>query len=177
MRSGNRVRIAAQLVEARTDRQLWAETYERDLGDVLKLQSEVAQAVAQQIRMQLTPAQPARLHAAPAVDPQADEAYLKGSAYRPAGTKAAIQQALAYFEQAVQRDPGFAPAYVGLADSYLDLGAFRWLSPSDAYQHGSEAIHKALQLDEALGEAHSTLGYLDWQYGTRRRPKKRCATP
>ena len=164
MRSGNRVRIAAQLVEASTDRQLWAETYERDLGDVLKLQSEVAQAVAQQVRMQVTPAQQARLHAAPTVDPQAYEAYLKGSSYRPTGTKAGIQQALAYFEQAVQRDPGFAPAYVGLADSYLDLGAYRWLAPADAYRHGSEAIHKALQLDEALGEAHSTLGYLDWQY-------------
>jgi len=164
MRSGTRVRITAQLLQARTDRHVWADTYDRDLVDVLRLQSEVAQAVAQQVRIQLTPEQRARLRSAPVVNPSAYEAYLKGSFPRPLGTQVAIKQAQSYFEEAVREDPRFALAYVGLADCYLDLGAFRWLPPQDAYRHGSEAIHKALELDATLGEAYSTLGYLDWQY-------------
>jgi TolB-like protein/DNA-binding winged helix-turn-helix (wHTH) protein/Tfp pilus assembly protein PilF len=164
LRSGNRVRIMAQLINGHTDQHLWAETYERDLGDILQLQSDVAQAVAQQVRVQLTPAQQARLRSAPAVDPQAYEEYLRGSALRPAGTKASIKQAQVYFEEAVRRDPRFALAYVGVADCYLDLGTYRWLAPQEAYQHASEAIHKALQLDQTLAEAHSSLGYLNWQY-------------
>jgi tetratricopeptide (TPR) repeat protein len=164
MRSGTRVRITAQLLQARTDRHVWADTYDRDLVDVLRLQSQVAQAVAQQVRIQLTPEQRARLRSAPVVNPSAYEAYLKGSFSRPLGTQVAIKQAQSYFEEAVREDPRFALAYVGLADCYLDLGAFRWLPPQDAYRHGSEAIHKALELDATLGEAYSTLGYLDWQY-------------
>jgi tetratricopeptide (TPR) repeat protein len=146
------------------DRHIWADTYDRDLGDVLKLQSEVAQAVAQQVRIQLTPEQQARLRTAPAVNPRAYEAYLKGSFTRRAGTQVAIKQAQSYFEEAIREDPNFALAYVGLADCYLDLGTYRWMPPHDAYRHGGEAIHKALELDETLGEAHSTLGYLNWQY-------------
>jgi TolB-like protein/DNA-binding winged helix-turn-helix (wHTH) protein/Tfp pilus assembly protein PilF len=164
LRSGNRVRIMAQLINGHTDQHLWADTYERDLGDILKLQSDVAQAVAQQVRIQLTPAQQARLRSAPAVDPQAYEAYLRGSTLRPEGTEVTIKQAQVYFEEAVRRDPRFALAYVGLADCYLDLGTYRWLAPQEAYQHGSEAIQKALQLDQTLAEAHSSLGYLNWQY-------------
>jgi TolB-like protein/DNA-binding winged helix-turn-helix (wHTH) protein/Tfp pilus assembly protein PilF len=165
MRSGSRVRIVVQLIRARTDQHLWAETYERDLGDVLRLQSEVAQAVAQQVRMQLTPEQQTRLRSAPAVNPEAYEAYLRGNFYRYAtGTPAALKQSQAYYEDAIRKDPKFAPAYAGLADCYLDLGAFRLVPPQEAYRHGSEAIHKALELDEALAEAHESLGYLDWQY-------------
>jgi serine/threonine protein kinase/Tfp pilus assembly protein PilF len=164
MRSGNRIRIVAQLIQARTDQHLWAETYERDLGDVLKLQSEVAQAIAQQVRIQLTPEQQARLHSAPAVNPRAYEAYLKGRFYRPDFTQSSIREAKGYFEEAVQEDPAFAAAYAGLADCYLNLGAYRWIPPQDAYRLGSEAVHKALQLDDTLGDAHSTLGYLNWRY-------------
>jgi eukaryotic-like serine/threonine-protein kinase len=164
MRSGNRIRIVAQLIQARTDQHLWAETYERDLGDVLKLQSEVAQAIAQQVRIQLTPEQRARLHSAPEVNPRAYEAYLKGRFYRPDFTEASIREAKGYFEEAVKDDPNFAAAYAGLADCYLNLGAYRWIPPQDAYRHGSDAVRRALQLDDTLGEAHSTLGYLNWQY-------------
>jgi tetratricopeptide (TPR) repeat protein len=164
MRSDNRVRIVAQLVQARTDQHLWAETYERDLGDVLKLQSEVAHAIAQQVRIQLTPEQQARFRAAPVVNPRAYEAYLQGRFHEQVGTELAIRQAKDYFEQAVREDPKFALAYAGLATSYLDLGAYRGLPPQDAYRHGSEAINEALQLDETLGEAHTTLGYLNWQW-------------
>jgi tetratricopeptide (TPR) repeat protein len=165
MRSGTRIRITTQLLQARTDRHVWADTYDRDLGDVLKLQSEVAQAVAQQVRIQLTPEQQARFRSAPAVNPKAYEAYLKGRFTRPAGTQAAITQAQSYFEEAVREDPRFALAYVGLADCYGDLGTYRLMPPQDAYRHASEAIHKALELDGTLPEAHATLGYLNWQYG------------
>jgi Tfp pilus assembly protein PilF len=165
MRAGNRVRISAELIEASTDQHLWAETYDRDLSDVLKLQSEVAQAVAAQIQAQLTPAQQARLRSAQSVDPEAYEVYLKGRSSEYAGTPAGIKQAQAYFEEAARRDPSFALAYVGLADCYLDLGAYRRIPPQDAYRHGTEALHKALQLDEDLGAAHDTLAYLEWQYG------------
>jgi TolB-like protein/Tfp pilus assembly protein PilF len=165
MRSGNRVRIVAQLIRARTDQHLWAETYERDLGDVLKLQSEVAQDIAQQVRIQLTPEQQARLHSAPTVNPGAYEAYLKGQFYIADGTQAALKEAQGYFEEAAREDPRFALAYVGLADCYSEFGTYRWMPPQEAYRHGREAIHKALELDQTLGEAHSTLGYLDWRYG------------
>ena len=163
MRSGTRVRITAQLLQARTDQHIWADTYDRDLGDVLRLQSEVAQAIAQQIRIQLTPEQKARFRSVP-VNPDAYEAYLKGRFHMVEGTQFAIRQAQDYFEKAVREDPRFALAYVGLAVCYMDLGTYRWLPPQDAYRHGSEAIHKALQLDETLAEAHSELGYLNWQY-------------
>lgn len=165
MRSDNRVRIAAELILARTDQHLWAESYERDLGDVLKLQSEVAQDIAQQVRIQLTPEQQARLRSAPVVNPEAYEAYLKGRFYGANATGTALKQAQGYYEDAVRKDPTFALAYIGLADNYLDLGAYRWLPPQEAYRQGSEAIHKALQLDKTIGEAYCSLGYLDWQYG------------
>jgi serine/threonine protein kinase len=164
MRSGTRVRITAQLLQGRTDRHVWADTYDRDLGDVLKLQSEVAQAVAQQVRIQLTPQQQARFRSAPTVNPKAYEAYLKGRFTSLAGTRAAIKEAQSYFEEAIREDPNFALAYAGLAECYLDLGAFRWMNPQDAYRHASEAVHKALELDDTLAEAHNKLGYLDWQY-------------
>ena len=164
MRSGNRVRITARLILAPTEQNLWAETYERDLGDVLKLQGDVTEAVAQQVRAQLTTEQRARLRSAPVVNPDAYEAYLKGRFFEAAGTQVGLKQAQDYFAKAIREDPRFALAYVGLADCFLELGTFRWVPPQDAYRQGSEAIHKALQLDETLGEAHSTLGFLNWQY-------------
>lgn len=164
LRSGNRIRIAAQLIYAPTDQHLWVETYERDLGEVLKLQGEVAEAIAHQVRIQVTPDQQVRFHSAPAVNPAAYEAYLKGQFYESDGTQASLTQAQGYFEEAAREDPGFALAYVGLADCYSELGTYRWMPPQDAYRHGSDAVQKALQLDATVGEAHSTLGYLNWQY-------------
>ena len=164
MRSGNRVRITAQLIQARTDEHLWAEEYERDLGDVLRLQSEVAQAIAQQIRVRLTPQQLARLGSARVVDPQAYELYLKGRfAWSRTSTQEGLRNAQSYFEEAIRKDSTFAPAYGGLADCYLALGSLRWLAPQDASQRAKKAILKALKLDETLGEAHSALGWLSWR--------------
>jgi eukaryotic-like serine/threonine-protein kinase len=166
MRSGNRVRITAQLIRAATDQHVWADSYEHDLGDVLKLQAEVAQAIAQEVRVQLTPQQQARLGSARAVNPAAYEAYLKGRFYETTGfsTLRETKNAQSYFEEAIQKDSGFALAYVGLADCYENLGSFRWVPPQDAYRPAKEAVKKALRLDETLGEAHTTLGWLSWRY-------------
>ena len=162
MRSGNRLRITAQLIQATTDQHVWADSYERDLGDVLKSQGEVAQAIAEQVRVQLTPQQQARLGSARAVDPEAYESYLKGQYHSYAtgmGTRDEIKRAQNYYEQAIQKDPNFAQAYVGIADCYLSLSELRWLSPQDAYQHANEAVRKAIELDSTLGEAHATVGW------------------
>ena len=164
MRSGNKVRITVQLIQVPTDRHLWAETYERDLGDVLKLQGDVAQAVALQVRAQVGPKQRAQLRSAPLVNPKAYDDYLKGRFAKLAGTQAALKQAESYFEESIREDPHFAVAYAGLADCYLDLGDYRWISPIDAYRQANAAVQKALELDEGLGEAHSTVGMLNWHY-------------
>jgi len=164
IRERNRIRVHAQLIRAATDEHFWSEAYDREFRDVLTLQSEVAQTVAQQIQLQLTPEQQAQLRSTPPVNPDAYEAYLKGRFYEGLSTRAALKQAQGYYEEAARKDPTFALAYVGLADCYLDLGAYRLVPPQDAYRQGSAAIHKALQLDQALGEAHGSLGYLDWRY-------------
>ena len=168
LRSGNRVRITAQLLHAPTDQHLWAETYERDLGNVLKLQSEVAQTIAQQVRVQLTPQQQARLRSSPAVNPEAYEAYLRGRYFLSNQFTMAepLNKAKSYFEESIRKDPGFALAYSGLADSYVYL-AFSGqggLSPDHAYKSAKAALNKALELDDSIGEAYDTLGLLSWRF-------------
>jgi TolB-like protein/Tfp pilus assembly protein PilF len=166
MRSGNRVRITAELIHAKTDQHLWAETYERDLDDVLRLQSEVAQTVAQQVRVQLTPEQKAQLGSARRVDPAAYDAFLQGRSnfVWGANSREGFTKAQMLFEQAIQKDPDLALAYVGLADSYVYMGSQRWVAPPQAYAHAREALRKALELDPTLGEAHSSLAWLSWRY-------------
>ena len=166
MRSGNRIRITAQLIQAQSDEHVWAETYERDLGDVLRLQGEVAQTIAQQVRVQLTPQQKARLNSAPRVDPAAYDAFLRGRSYFQwgASSREGFRKGQTFFQEAIQKDPNLALAYVGLADSYVYLGSQRWVSPQEAYAHAHEALRKALELDQTLAEAHSSLGWLTWRY-------------
>ena len=164
IRSGNRVRITAELIQARTDQHVWAESYDRDLRDVLQLQSDVAQAIAQQVHIQLTPQQQDRLRPATlVVDPEAYEAYLRGQSIH-FNTLQEFEQARAYFERAIQKDPSFAPAYAGLAGSYSDAGLMRLLPPEDAYQPAKQAVNKALELDPKLPDAHDTLFALSWRH-------------
>jgi TolB-like protein/Tfp pilus assembly protein PilF len=166
MRSGNRVRITAQLIHADTDEHIWGETYERDMGDVLRLQAEVAQPIAQQVRVQLTPQQKARLDSAPIVDPAAYDLFLQGRSYFVWGSNSVegFRAAQRFFQQAVQKDPNLALAYVGLADSYVYMGSQRWVAPQEAYAKAHEALQKALALDQTLGEAHSSMGWMSWRY-------------
>jgi len=166
MRSGQRVRITAQLLYGPTDKHLWADTYDRDLGDVLTLQSDVARAIAQQVRAQLTPQQQARLGARRPVNPEAYDSYLKGRYYLSNQFTMAqpLNMAKTYFEEAVRIDSGFAQAYAGLADAYLYLAMFRQMSPESAYRSAEEADRQALALDDGIGETYDTLGVLSWRY-------------
>jgi eukaryotic-like serine/threonine-protein kinase len=163
LRSGNRVRIAARMIYAPTDQHLLAETYERDLGDVLRLQRDVAESITQRVRLKLTPEQQVRLHQAREVDPEAYQAYLTAMSFDQFRHQE-IKNAQSYFEKAIQKDTGFAPAYVGLARCYRNLGQFRWLSPQDAYPPAKQAVHKALELDEKNCDAHWLLAWLSWRY-------------
>jgi TolB-like protein/DNA-binding winged helix-turn-helix (wHTH) protein/Tfp pilus assembly protein PilF len=166
IRSGRRVRVTAQLVQAPTDQHLWAETYDRDLGDILKLQGEVAEAIAGQVRAQLTPTQEALIRQAAAVDPAAYDAYLKGRLYFTTEfTKPdSLKKAQHLFEEAIQKDPNLALAYAGLADTYVYLAFSGALQKDLAYQSAKQALAKALQLDDTIGEAHDTLGVLNWEF-------------
>jgi TolB-like protein/DNA-binding winged helix-turn-helix (wHTH) protein/Tfp pilus assembly protein PilF len=166
VRSGQRVRVTAQLIQAPTDQHLWAETYDRDLGDILKLQGEVANAIAGQVRAQLTPTQQALIRRAAAVDPAAYDAYLKGRLYfvNEFTKPDSLKKAQHLFEEAIQKDPNFALAYAGLADTYVYLAFSGALQKESAYQSAKQALAKALELDDTIGEAHDTLGVLYWQF-------------
>ena len=165
-RSGNRVRVTAQLLHAPEDQHLWAETYERDLGDVLKLQGDVAQAIAQQVRAQLTPQQQDRLGSVRQVNPEAYDAYLRGRYYltNQFTTAQPLNRAKGYFEESIRKDPNFALAYSGLADSYAFLAYIRGVAPESAYQSATEALRKASALDDSIGEIHDTRAVLSWRY-------------
>lgn len=172
VRSGQRVRVTAQLVEASTDQHLWADTYDRNLDDMLKLQGEVVDAIAQQVRAQLTPQQQGQLRLAHAVNPAAYDAYLKGRLYfTNEFTKPdSLKKAQHYFEESIQKDPNFALAYAGVADTYVFLVYAGALPRDQAYRSAKEALAKALQLDESIGEAYDTLGalsaFFDWDWDT-----------
>ncbi len=170
VRSGQRVRVTAQLLQARTDRHLWAESYDRDLGDVLKLQGEVADAIAQQVRAQLTPQQQTQLRGNYAVKPAAYDDYLRGRFYFDNGYSEAdsLKKAQQYFEHSIQSDPNFAQAYAGLAHTYLYSAFAGVLKRDEAYQSAKAALAKALELDESVGETHDALATLksdfDWDW-------------
>jgi eukaryotic-like serine/threonine-protein kinase len=164
LRSGDKVRITAQLIQAPTDKHLWAKSYEGDARDVLALQQQVAQAIAEEIKVQLTPQEQSRLSKPHAVSPAAYEAYLKGN-YLNRGSGAQQRKAKEYFEQAIQIDPSYAPAYAGLADYYwssLDL------RPRDSMPIAKQNALKALELDSSLAQAHYELAavhfYGDWDW-------------
>jgi TolB-like protein/predicted Ser/Thr protein kinase len=168
LRSGNRVRITAQLIHAPTDTHLWAESYERDLRDVLVLQDEVATAIANEIKVRLTPEEQARLTRARLVDPEAHELYLRGRYHWNKRTEEGFHNAITYFQQAIEKDPSYALAYAGLADSYTLLGVFGYIRAKDAFPRGKAAAIKALELDEKLAEAHASLARnkiaYDWDW-------------
>jgi serine/threonine-protein kinase len=173
--SGDRVRITAQLIQGTTDKHLWAKSYERDARDALKLQGDVAGAIADEIRIAVTPQERARLTSAPPVIPAAYEAYLKGRFYSHRGTEHDWQQARQYFEQAAQIDPNYASAYAGLADYYWSTDA---LPPRVAMPKAKQYALKALELDPNLAEARTSLGavrfFADWIWPEAERDFKRA---
>jgi TolB-like protein/Tfp pilus assembly protein PilF/DNA-binding XRE family transcriptional regulator len=164
-RAGDRVRITVQLIDARDDRNIWADRYDRDLSDVLALQSEVALNVADQIRLELTPQEVARFEDRSIVDPEAHDVYLQGVVHLAKADLPGVLQAIEYFEQAVERDPEHALAYAGMARAYLHLDTvFDSLPSKEAMPKARAAAEKALALDESLGIAHSALGSVRWVY-------------
>jgi tetratricopeptide (TPR) repeat protein len=169
VRAGERVRITAQLIEARSDRHLWSESYERDLQDVLAIQSEVAQAIAREVQVKLTHQEEAQLSQRRSVNPEAQEAYLKGRFLWNQRTPEALQRAIEYFQRAIERDPSYAPAHSGLADCYNILADNSLIAPSQASVLAEAAARRALALDPLLAEAYTSLAYVYhdfyWDWG------------
>ena len=156
-RSGNRVRITARLIDARSDRNLWAESYERDVQDVLTLQNEVAGAIASEIRVQLKPQEKARLATVRSINPDAEASYLKGRYEMNKWTRDGIKKSFGYFQSAVQEDPSFAEAWAGLSDAYFEWSLIGIAPKAEALPKAMAAARKALELDETLSEAHVSL--------------------
>ncbi len=175
LRSGDRVRIIAQLIHARSDRHLWAKSYERELRDILTLQGEIAQAIAEEIHIKLTAGQKSRLATARAVNARSHEAYLKGTYYFNRGW---LEKAMDYFKESIKLDPDYAPAYTGLARCYYFLGLFGVLPPNEAFPKMKEAAMTALKNDDTLPEAHSYLAlailHYDWNWADADREFKRA---
>jgi serine/threonine protein kinase/tetratricopeptide (TPR) repeat protein len=162
--SGDRVRIDAQLIDARNDRNLWTESYQSDLGDVLTLQGNVARAVAGEVRAQLTPQESASMSKSQTVNPRAYESYLQGRYFWNKRTPGDLNASIKSFDGAIAIDPTYARAYAGLADSYATMGNNRLLPPDEAFPKAEAAAEKALSLDEDLAEAHASLAFAHWNY-------------
>jgi TolB-like protein/DNA-binding winged helix-turn-helix (wHTH) protein/Tfp pilus assembly protein PilF len=163
-REGDRLRISAHLVNARDGYQLWAETYDRQLDDVLAIQEDIALAIADTLTGQLLGERNAALSVAPVVNPLAYDHYLKGRFNWHRRTQVSLRTAATHFEQAVELAPKYAPAWAGLADAYAVLGFYDFLSPSEAFPKAQEAARRALELDPQNASAEATLGYAALYY-------------
>jgi TolB-like protein/DNA-binding winged helix-turn-helix (wHTH) protein/Flp pilus assembly protein TadD len=170
LRSGEQVRITAQLIRATTDEHLWAESYEGDLRDTLQLQDRVARAIANRIRVNVTSREQVLLQNPKPINPVAYDAYLRGRYFWNKRTEQGLRKAIEYFDQAIANDPKYAQAYSGLADSYALLGDWEYgaLAPQEAFPKAEAAATKALELNDNLGEAHASLALclkaFDWDW-------------
>jgi serine/threonine protein kinase len=154
---GENVRINVQLIEAAKDRHLWADSYERNLHDVLSLQREVAQTIAEKIKITLTPEEQKRLKTTRPVNPEAYEAYIKGRYYWNKRNSEGMLKCIELFQKAIEIDPTYARAYAGLADSYIVLGGWDVYPPKEVFPRAKAAALKALEIDDNLAEAHTAL--------------------
>ena len=180
LRAGERVRVIVKLVQGEPERQLWSNTYERPLSDVLALQSELAQAIADQIQITLTPEEKEALGRSRPVDPEAYLLYGKGRYFWNQRTEEGFERALEYFNQAIEKDPTYALAHAGVAYTYLLLGheLYSLMDPHDAYPKAKAAARRSLELDDTLAEAHvvladSLLRY-DWDFAAAEREYQRA---
>jgi serine/threonine protein kinase/tetratricopeptide (TPR) repeat protein len=177
MRSGSKVRITAQLIRARAEQHLWAESYDRDLSEVLGLQREVARTIAGEIRVTLAPQEQAQLGAGHRVDPEMYELVLRGQYYANRGLEEDLKKATEYFEQAIARDPNYAPAHAGLAFSYQNLASV-YRPPREVMPKAKAAAQRALELDETLADAHVILAgvllFYDWDWPETEKHVKRA---
>jgi eukaryotic-like serine/threonine-protein kinase len=176
---GEVVSVSAELVDAHEDKQLWGEQYSRKLADIHSVQQEIATAVSGSLRVRLTTEDKTRLNKSSTTNPEAYQLYLKGRYHLNQTTAAGLKKAVEYFQQAIDKDPGYALAYAGLADSYSALGGgWNYLSPSDSFPKAKAAAMRALELDDTLAEAHAALAYAvffaDWDWPTAEREFKRA---
>src|ERR1700757_4823256 len=164
---GDDLSVSAELVDAREDKQLWGEQYSRKLADAVSVQQEIATAISGNLRVRLTSEEKTRLVKSAATNPEAYQLYLKGRYHANQTTAAEVKKGIDYFQQAIEKDPGYALAYAGLADSYSTLGGgWVYLPPIDSFPKAKAAAMKALEIDDTLAEAHAALAYVvyyaDW---------------
>jgi TolB-like protein len=162
---GDDLSVSAELVDEREDKQLWGEQYSRKMDDTASVQQEIATAISGNLRVRLTSEEKTRLVQSSQPKPEAYQLYLKGRYLSNQATAEGLKKGIEYFQQAIDRDPGYAMAYVDLADSYNWLGGgLNYLSPSETLPKAKAAAMKALELDKTLGEAHAALAYVEWFY-------------
>ena len=168
IRSAERVRVTAQVIQANPEKNLWAERYELPAGDAVILLGTLARGISEAIRIELTPQEQRRFADVRPVDQETYESFLKGRYYWSKRTEEATQKAIEHFQRAIDRDPRFALALIGLADSYISLAVpetlQEMLPPTDAFQKARVAVNQALDIDDALAEAHASLGHIMFQY-------------
>jgi eukaryotic-like serine/threonine-protein kinase len=163
-RSGDRIRIASQLIDAEADRHLWAETYDRDMKDVFAIQSDVANEIAAALKAKLSPAEKERIEKKQTENMEAYQFYLKGRFYWNKRTATDLQKAIDNFNQAIEQDPNYALAYAGLASTFVILPEYSSFSPKEVIPKAEAAVKKALALDGSLAEAHAVLGIIKTNY-------------
>jgi TolB-like protein/Tfp pilus assembly protein PilF len=163
-RAGNCVRITAQLIQVSDQTHLWAESYDHGLEDVLAVQKDVAERIARSLAFELVPEQRALVPHSISSDTEAYELYLRGRYYLNQRVEQSCVKAVDYFDEALQKYPAYAPAYVGLADAYTVIGFYGAIPPKTAFEKAKAAAKTAVQLDDKLSEAHTILGYATLQY-------------
>jgi eukaryotic-like serine/threonine-protein kinase len=175
---GDDLSVSVELVDAREDKQLWGEQYSRKFSDIASVQQEIASAISGNLRLRLTSEEKTRLAKSSATNPEAYQLYLRGRYHANQTTAAELRKSIEYFQQAIDKDSGYALAYAGLADSYSALGGgWMYLPPTDTLPQAKAAAEKALELDDSLAEAHAALAYatfFDWDWPGAEREFKRA---
>jgi TolB-like protein/lipopolysaccharide biosynthesis regulator YciM len=174
---GDDLSVSAELVDAREDKQLWGEQYSRKMADVASVQHKIATAISGNLRVRLTSEEKTRLAKSSATNPEAYQLYLKGRYHANQTTAAELKKAIDYFQQAIEKDPAYAPTYAGMSDAYSALGAWMYLPPTDSFPKAKAAAMKGLELDDTLAEGHAALGYatfFDWDWPSAEREFKRA---
>lgn len=159
-RAGDRLKVTVQLVSARDNAVLWSETYDRELKDVFAVQEEITRAIVNTLRVRLSGHEGVRIGYHPTDDMQAYELYLRGRSLWTTRTQEGMEEALGYFQRAIERDPAYAKAYVGLADAYVNLSNYNYISLGEALPRARAAAARAVALDPTLAEAHASQGFV-----------------
>jgi tetratricopeptide (TPR) repeat protein len=164
-KAGDQVRVNVQLINALTNAHLWAETYDRKLIDIFAVESEIAKVIADTLQAKLTGSEQRAIAARPTENTEAYQLYLKGRFFWNKRTASDLKKSLDYFQQAASIDANYALAYAGIADAYVLLPGYTAGSPQECYPKAVASAKKALEIDDTLAEAHTTLAMAVWYYG------------